>query len=116
MQADQITTKGFRVLSYRQTLQRLLLRLAATSCWLAFAAALVNECHAASTILTTGFEMPGFNTGNLEGQGGWVSAGVGTSTAVVQNSNAKSGSQAVTVTKAATTNSDRGRTCGREAP
>jgi hypothetical protein len=95
------------VRNYRQTLQRLFRSIADTACCLALAGAVSNDCQAASTILTTGFEAPTFTTGNLQGQGGWVSAGAGTSTAVVQNSIVNSGSQAVTVTKAATTNSDR---------
>jgi hypothetical protein len=107
MRANQKLTQGFRVRSYRQTLERLLPTLAKTTCCLALVAVVSNDCLAASTILTTGFEAPGFTTGNLQGQGGWVTAGAGTSTAVVQNSITQSGSQAVTVTKAATSNSDR---------
>jgi len=64
-------------------------------------------CFAASTILSTGFEQPTFTTGNLQGQGGWVTAGAGTSTAVVENTIVNTGSQAVQVTKAAAANSDR---------
>src|SRR3954452_4942254 len=62
--------------------------------------------RAASTILSTGFESP-YTPGSLQGQFGWVTAGSGASTAVVQNSIAHSGMQAVTVTKAAAANSDR---------
>src|SRR4051795_1483900 len=62
--------------------------------------------RAAGTILSTGFESP-YTPGSLQGQFGWVTAGSGASTAVVQNSISNSGTQAVTVTKAAAANSDR---------
>src|SRR3954447_225572 len=68
--------------------------------------ALAQIGRAASTILSTGFESP-YTPGQLQGQFGWVTAGSGASTAVVQNSIANSGAQAVTVTKAAAANSDR---------
>jgi hypothetical protein len=66
-----------------------------------------NPCLAASTIISTGFESPTFVPGNLQGQGGWVTAGAGASTAVVESSIVNTGSQAVQITKAATANSDR---------
>jgi hypothetical protein len=64
------------------------------------------ESHAASTILSTGFESP-FATGALQGQQGWVTAGSGGSTATVQSSIVNSGSQAVQVVKAGAPNTDR---------
>jgi dockerin type I repeat protein len=81
--------------------------IAPTACWLVLAGFAANQCLAASTVVSTGFEPPTFTTGNLQGQGGWVTAGAGASTAVVQNSIVNSGSQAVQVTKAAAANSDR---------
>src|SRR5688572_13914400 len=62
-----------------------------------------TSCPAAGTILSTGFESP-YVAGSLEGQQGWV-ANTGASTAIVQNSVAHSGSQALLVTRAA--NSDK---------
>jgi hypothetical protein len=86
---------------------RLLPQFAATACWLAFAGIVANQCPAASTVISAGFESPTFTTGNLQGQGGWVTAGAGASTAVIQTSTVHTGSQAVQVTKAAAANSDR---------
>ena len=62
--------------------------------------------QAASTILSTGFESP-FVSGPLQGQQGWVAAGSSASTATVESSVAKSGSQAVQVVKAGAPNTDR---------
>ena len=81
--------------------------------WLLFTASCGLFLHssaslalAAGTVLSTGFESP-FLLAPLEGQFGWLAAGSGGSTADVQNTVAKSGSQAVTVTKAAAANTDR---------
>ena len=75
------------------------------SCWL-FLHSSAGFAVAAGTILTTGFETP-YVLGPLQGQFGWVTAGSGGSTAIVQNSVANTGSQAVTVTKAAAAGTDR---------
>ena len=65
-----------------------------------------NNAHAASMILSTGFESP-YALGTLQGQQGWITAGSGGSTATVQSSVVKTGSQAVQVTKAGAPGTDR---------
>jgi hypothetical protein len=67
-------------------------------------------CPAAGTVFSTGFESP-YSLGQLQGQPStppvWVTAGIGGSTATVENSIVNTGSQAVQVVKAGAANTDR---------
>ena len=63
-----------------------------------------SPAHSAGTVIATGFEAP-YEPGPLENTPGWVTAGSGSSSAIVQNAFAHSGTQAVLVTR--TANSDR---------
>jgi hypothetical protein len=77
----------------------------AAACWLLLSQ-FSHSTSASGTILSTGFESP-YVLGPLQGQFGWVTAGSGSSTAIVENSVVNSGTQAVSVTKAAAAGSDR---------
>ena len=66
---------------------------------------LAQSVVASGTILSTGFD--DFSNGALAGQHGWLTAGTGGSTAVVQDSVFLSSGKAVTVTKQLGTNNDR---------
>jgi hypothetical protein len=70
--------------------------------------AAAGKANAAGTLINTGFESPSYTPGPLESPTNsppWVTAGVGSTSATVQNSVAESGDQAVLVTR--TAESDR---------